>query len=186
MSDKYKAIVPDTAYFITITTVGWIDVFTRLRQKMALIDSLIYCQKNKGLKIYAYCIMSNHLHMLCEAPKGESLYNTVRDFKKFTSKQIIKNIIEYPESRRHWMLSYFKNSCSHLARDQQYKVWQNGYHAEYATSKWFIRQKIYYIHNNPVKARIVERPTDYVFSSAKNYASLAGILDVEVIQLARI
>jgi len=92
--------MPDTAYFITITTVGWIDVFIRLRQKQLLIDSLSYCQKHKGLEIYAYCIMSNHLHLLCKAREGILLFNIMRDFKKFTSKQIIKNIIGYPESRR--------------------------------------------------------------------------------------
>ena len=181
MSTKYKATIPDAAYFITISTVGWIDVFTRLRQKHLLINSLTFCQKNKGLEIFAFCIMSNHLHLLCKAEEGSVLCNIIRDFKKFTSKQIIKNIVEYPESRRYWMLDQFQKACSHLARDQRYKVWQNGYHAEIARSDWFIRQKINYIHNNPVVEQIVEYPTEYVFSSAKNYASLEGVLHVEVL-----
>ena len=64
MSTKYKATELDRAYFITITVVGWIDVFTRLGQKEVLIESLKYCQKHKGLEIYSYCIMPSHLHML--------------------------------------------------------------------------------------------------------------------------
>ena len=183
MSDKYQATQSDTTYFITITTVGWIDVFTRVRQKHMLIDSLLFCQKNKGLVIYAFCIMSNHIHLLCKGKEGSILCDIIRDFKKFTSKQIIKGILDYPESRQEWMLAHFKKACSHLARNQQYKVWQNGYHAEVAYSNWFIRQKINYIHNNPVVAQIVNYPTDYPFSSARNYADMRGLLDIEVIRM---
>jgi len=86
MSTKYKAISTEQAYFITITTVGWIDVFTRLSQKYNVINALQYCQKNKGLEIYAYCIMSNHIHLLCKATNGFLLSDVMRDFKKFTSK----------------------------------------------------------------------------------------------------
>ena len=58
MSTKYKALTTEEAYFITITVVDWIDIFTRLSQKKVIIDSLKYCQQNKGLEIYAYVIMS--------------------------------------------------------------------------------------------------------------------------------
>jgi REP element-mobilizing transposase RayT len=67
MSTKYKAVIPDSGYFVTITIVGWIDIFTRPEQKHAIIESLRYCQKEKGLEIYAYCLMSSHLHMVCSA-----------------------------------------------------------------------------------------------------------------------
>jgi REP element-mobilizing transposase RayT len=66
MSTKYKATTTEDAYFITITVVGWIDIFTRLSQKNVLINALKYCQQNKGLEIYAYCIMSSHIHLLCK------------------------------------------------------------------------------------------------------------------------
>ena len=64
MSTKYKATEIDVAYFITITTVGWIDVFTRLRQKYIIVNALTYCQEHKGLEIYCYCIMSSYIHLL--------------------------------------------------------------------------------------------------------------------------
>ena len=60
MSTKYKAVTTEDCYFITITTVGWVDVFTRLNQKHLMIDALKYCQIHKGLEIYAYCLMSSH------------------------------------------------------------------------------------------------------------------------------
>lgn len=175
--------MPDVAYFVTITTVNWIDVFTRLRQKYVLLNSLAYCQKKKGLEIYAYCIMSSHIHLLCKAGNGNLLSDVIRDFKKHTSKRIIQTILEFPESRREWMLDLFKKACEHLKRDQKYKVWQDGYHAEIATSNWFIKQKVEYIHNNPVAEKLVTLPEDYIFSSARNYSDLENELEVVVLFL---
>ena len=183
MSTKYKATTTEEAYFITITTVGWIDVFTRLNQKNILINALQYCQKKKGLEIYSYCIMSSHIHLLCKGTEGFILSDIIRDFKKFTSKKIVQTIIDEPESRREWMLDYFQKACEHLKKDQTYKVWQNGYHAEHIYSNSFIKQKINYIHNNPVKDKIVTLAEDYYFSSARNYAGLENDLDVVLVHL---
>jgi len=183
MSTKYKATTTEEAYFITITTVGWIDVFTRLNQKEIIIKALNYCQQNKGLEIYSYCLMSSHIHLLCKATNDFILSDVIRDFKKFTSKNIIKTIINEPESRREWLLDYFSKACSHLKRDQQFKVWQNGYHAEHIYSNAFIKQKIEYIHSNPVKDKIVTLPEDYYFSSARNYAGLENDLEIVLLDL---
>ncbi len=183
MSTKYKATLPDVGYFITLTTVGWVDIFTRVKQKYVIIDSLQYCQKSKGLEIYAFCIMPSHVHILCKAVAGNVLSDIMRDFKKFTSKKIIRTIIEHPESRREWLLEYFRKSCEHVKRNQKYKVWQTGYHAEIANSNWFIQQKIKYIHNNPVKDKIVEFPEDYIFSSARNYANLESEINITVLNI---
>lgn len=180
MSTKYKATTTEEAYFITITIVGWIDVFTRLNQKHNIIKSLGYCQTNKGLEIYAYVIMSSHIHLLCKATDGFILSDVIRDFKTSTSKKILQTINDEPESRREWMLDYFKKACAHLKRNQIHKVWQDGYHAELVETNWFIRQKINYIHNNPVKEKIVVLPEDYYFSSARNYAGLDNDLEVSV------
>ena len=89
MSTKYKATTTEDAYFITITTVGWVDVFTRLNQKQIIIQALHYCQVQKGLEIYGYCIMHSHIHLLCKAINGFILSDVMRDFKKHTSKKII-------------------------------------------------------------------------------------------------
>jgi REP element-mobilizing transposase RayT len=183
MSTKYKATTTEEAYFITITTVGWVDIFTRLNQKYVVINALQHCQQNKGLEIYAHCIMSSHIHLLCKATNGFILSDVMRDFKKFTSKKIIQILIEEPESRREWMLGLFKKACAHLKREQEYKVWQDGYHAEIVETNWFIKQKINYIHNNPVKEKIVTLPEDYYFSSARNYASLDNDLEVIILDL---
>jgi REP element-mobilizing transposase RayT len=183
MSTKYKATTTDEAYFITITTVGWVDIFTRVNQKYVIINALQHCQRNKGLEIYAYCIMSSHIHLLCKATNGFILSDVMRDFKKFTSKRIVQTIIDEPESRREWLLAHFQKACEHLKREQHYKVWQDGYHAEIVESNWFIKQKVNYIHNNPVQDKIVTLPEDYYFSSARNYARLENELEIVLLDL---
>ena len=183
MSTKYKTTTTEDAYFITITTVGWIDLFTRLNQKYIITNALRHCKENKGLEIYAYCLMSSHLHLFCKATNRFVLSDVIRDFKKYTSKKIIETIINEPESRRELLLEYFKKTCQHLKREQQYKVWQDGYHAEHIYSNLFIKQNVEYIHNNPVNDKTVAYPEDYYFSSAKNYAGLDSELEVVLLDL---
>ena len=81
------------------------------------------------------------------------------------------------------MLEYFNKSCEHLKRGQKNKVWQDGYHAEIVKTNWFIKQKVNYIHSNPVKDKIVSLPEDYYFSSARNYAGLENDLEIVLLEL---
>ena len=92
-------------YYLTLTVVEWADLFTRPAYKHTIIDSLNYCVANKGLKVYCWCLMSNHLHMIAEASDENHLPDVLRDFKKFTSKALIDAIKKIPESRRDWLLS---------------------------------------------------------------------------------
>ncbi len=183
MSTKFKATEPEGIYFVTLTIAGWIDVFTREEQKNVLIESLEFCQKNNGLEIYAYCIMTNHLHMICKAIGKPELPDIIRDLKKFTSKKIIQIIQEEPESRREWMLGYFEDACKHLKKERKYKVWKDGYHAELLYTRKFLLQKLNYIHHNPVRAGIVEQPEHYLYGSARNYAGLEDKLEVVLIDI---
>ena len=106
MSNKYKFRNPEGVYFISTTTVYWLDVFTRRAYKDIIIDSLNYSKKEKGLIIYAYVIMSNHIHLMIGKSNDDISFSEImRDFKKFTSMNIIKAIKENPgESRREWLL----------------------------------------------------------------------------------
>ena len=102
MSEKYKIWDQEKAYFLTLTVVGWIDVFTKRNHKITIIDSLKYCQKEKGLELFGYCLMPSHLHLLARSEGMFTLSDILRDFKKFTSKALIKQILSEPESRRDW------------------------------------------------------------------------------------
>ncbi|HRZ76725.1 MAG TPA: transposase [Bacteroidales bacterium] len=178
MSDKYKIHTKDGVYFVTLTIVSWIDIFTRPEYKNLIADSLIYCQKNKGLEIYAWCLMSNHLHMICRATGYPTLSDILRDFKKYTAKELISKMEQGTESRKKWMLNEFEFAVRHLNRIENYKVWQDGNHAEEVYSLGFLYQKLEYIHQNPVRQMIVVNPEDYLYSSARNYADLSSMIDV--------
>jgi REP element-mobilizing transposase RayT len=142
MSDKYKMHDPDAAYFVTVTVVDWIDIFTRPKYKHIIIDSLKYCQKNKDLEIYAWCLMSNHLHMVCRGSDDHPQPDILRDFKKYTAVKIIEAIQETPESRRDWMLDRFAFRADQVKRNKNYKLWQDGNHAEQFFTNEFLQTKI--------------------------------------------
>ena len=86
MPTGYQIKEQDKLYFITLQVVEWIDIFSRQKYRDIIIDNLSYCQKNKGLEIYAWVIMSNHIHLLVKSEK-EDLSNILRDFKSYTSKK---------------------------------------------------------------------------------------------------
>ena len=167
--------------FITTTIVDWVDLFTRPVYKHIIIDSLKYCQKEKGLEIYAWVLMSNHLHMITGTKEGFLLSDIMRDFKKFTSKEITKAIEEVNESRRDWMLNRFEFAGNNDNKIKYYKVWQEGYDETTIFLIDFFNQKLNYIHMNPVRAEIVTEPHHYLYSSALNYAGEKGLLDVQFI-----
>ncbi len=168
----------DKAYFITMTVVGWIDVFTRKNHRDEIINALKYCQREKGLIIYAYVIMSNHIHMVVDSQGLFSLKDIIRDFKKFTSKSILRQIQSEPESRREWFIQLFKDAAEESKKHKNYKFWQPGNYAIEVYTEKFVWIKINYIHNNPVKAGLVKSPLDWVYSSASNYQDEESILEV--------
>lgn len=165
-------------YFLTLTVIEWIDIFTRPIYKQVIIESLSYCQKEKGLILYAWCVMSNHIHLIAEAKEGKKLSDILRDFKKHTSKKILQAIKEYPESRRDWILNIFKYAGRYNKKIKHYKFWQNGNEAKEIHSNEFMEQKLEYIHMNPVIAEIVEFPEDYLYSSARDYVGNKGLLEI--------
>ncbi len=168
-------------YFLTMTVVDWVDVFTRPVYKNIITDSLKYCQKHKGLELYAWVLMTNHLHLIAAAQEGKNLSDILRDFKKFTSKAIVKAVQEEPESRREWLMYRFEFNGTWHPKTQEYKFWQDGNEAKELFSYTFCWQKLAYIHDNPVRAGIVEEAEHYLYSSARNYAGKPGLLDVIVI-----
>jgi REP element-mobilizing transposase RayT len=180
--DRYFITDKNGLYFLTFTVVDWIDVFNKPVYKMAVLDSLKYCQSNKGLIVYAWVLMTNHMHIICRANEGYQLSDIVRDFKKFTAKKIIQLIQEEAESRRDWILYRLAYAGKYDKRITTYKFWQESNHAVLLDDNNMMDQRLDYIHDNQVKQMIVDRPEDYIFSSARNYAGLEGLLDVEYIE----
>jgi len=184
MSRKYKIRNQQGIYFVTFTIIRWIDVFIRRQYRDIMIDSLIFCQKNKGLMLYAYCIMSNHIHLIIGTSGKYKLEFIIRDIKKYTAFRIIKTIQNNPsESRREWLLKLFESAGSSNKHNTKFQFWQQHNHPIELSTNEMIDQKLNYIHNNPVKAGIVTIPENYLYSSAINYAGFPEkLLDVILIE----
>ena len=178
--DSYSIFEQHDTYFITCTVVEWVDLFTRPAYKEIIVDALNYCTTNKGLVLNAWVLMTNHLHFIgrCEAPFRMSDF--LRDFKKYTSKKLVKEMIELPESRRDWIMDKFNFIARKTHRAEKYKVWTDDNHAIHLHNINAL-EKLYYIHDNPVKAGIVKYPEDYIYSSACDYNGIEGLVKLELI-----
>ena len=183
---RYKIIDQNGLNFVTFTVVDWLDIFVRKEYKDIVIESLKYCQEHKGLLLYAYVIMTSHIHLIVQTHQDHKLSDTIRDFKKFTGKtlvQVIKN--NRRESRREWLLHRFEwNAKKRKGKDRKYQFWQSDNHPIALYSPRVIWQKINYIHLNPVVEGIVSKREHYIYSSAKNYMEEKDVLiDVRLMDL---
>lgn len=158
--------------------VGWLDVFTRNEYKDLVLESLVFCQKNKGLEIHAWCIMSNHVHLVFRSINDQKPELLIGDLKRFTSQSIVKSIQENSrKSRREFLLDFFKKEAEKSSNVKHYQFWRHDNKPIELWSNKVIQQKIDYVHNNPVEEGLVYKPEDYVYSSAIDYAGLKGLVD---------
>ncbi|WP_282160873.1 REP-associated tyrosine transposase [Ulvibacterium marinum] len=164
------------SYYMTMTVVAWADVFTRKNHKQAIVDSLRYCIDKKGLNVYAYCIMTNHLHLIANCDEPFQLKDTVRDFKRHSARTVLDQILNEPESRRENLVSIFKNAARDSSKSKTFKFWKTGNHAIELYSEKFLWDKINYTHNNPVSENFVSKPEHWLYSSASNYLEEESIL----------
>ncbi len=177
MSRNYKFYNPEDIYFVSFSVVEWLDVFTRMEYKNILLDSLAYCRKEKGMVIYAWCIMTNHIHLVFSSQSDRKPELLLGDFKRFTSKAIVKAIKTNPkESRKAFLLEMFRKAGQKSSNVKQYQFWRHDNKPIELWSNKVISEKINYIHQNPVEAGIVQNPEDYLYSSAKDYLGEQGLL----------
>ncbi|MFA5044851.1 MAG: transposase [Paludibacter sp.] len=126
--------------------------------------------------------MSNHLHAIVGSSSENKVSDIWRDFKKYTSKKIIETIkTEITESRSEWMLNRFEYAGKNDKKIKNYRFWQEGNDAQSIFFNDYFNQKLNYIHQNPIRAEIVNRAEDYRYSSAIDYAGGKGLLDVMVV-----
>jgi putative transposase len=167
-------------HFITLNVVDWVDVFIRPVYKQIIVHSLNHFSENKGLNIYAWCLMTNHLHMIVSAGEGHSLPDIKKELKRFTTQKILEDISVEPPKRLKWMMERFENFTSTLGLIKKFQLWQT------CTNPIFINQhkpeqlieQIEYIHENPVRDRIVTTAEDYLYSSARDYAGMKGLVNI--------
>lgn len=169
MSRSYR-IFTDTnyAYFVTWTLVDWLHLFDKEPYRKIILDSLNYLRAEKKTQLNAFVIMSSHVHAVLWPETGINLSDVTRDFKRFTSRRISK---EAEKQNAVEILAVFEKARNaNRAQDvSKYQVWQEGSHPEAIFTEKFARQKIDYIHMNPVKAGMVETPEQWLYSSARAY-----------------
>lgn len=149
--NRYLITEPDKPHFFTCTVVEWLPVFTRPQAVAILFDSWAYLRANEEFRLYGYVVMENHIHFIdhLRQQRTELLLDQLR-FTKRTHKS-----------------------------DREYQFWQEGFHAELILSEKMMRQKLEYIHNNPVKRGYVERAEHWRYSSARNYCGQESLIEID-------
>lgn len=182
MSRNYKFRDQQKLYFVSFATVNWIDVFIRRQYKDIFVDSLQYCQKNKGLELYAWCIMTSHVHLII-GTTGQKMEDIMRDLKRHTAKAILKAISDNPqESRKAWMLWMFGRAGERNSNNDKFQFWQQHNNPIELYNNDVMQQKLDYVHANPVDAGFVNEPWEYLYSSAKDYGGGKGLIDILFIE----
>ena len=160
--DSYQFIDGVYVYFVTFTIVDWLPVFINPEPIDILINSLRYCISEKSLRVHAYVIMPNHLHLIVSDQDfdNDRLHKALTEFRKFTG----SNLANYIDNHLTDSLSaIIRNTASN---DRSRQVWQPGWHAEALESEKFLAQKTNYIHDNPVRKGFVHSAQDWLHSSA--------------------
>ncbi|HRP32493.1 MAG TPA: transposase [Agriterribacter sp.] len=180
MSSKFKSGDDALPHFVTFTVIGWIDVFSREMYKEIFVDSLRYCTEQKGLKLHAWVIMTNHCHLIIST-ENNRIMDLVRDIKKYTSKKIIQAIEENEqESRKEWMLNLFSFAGRSNTNNKDFQFWKQDYHPIELNTPELLDQRMKYLHENPVRSGLVWEPWFFKHSSATDYyTNEKGLIKIE-------
>ncbi|MDD5170830.1 MAG: hypothetical protein PHN75_18590 [Syntrophales bacterium] len=170
---RYVITEPDKPHFLTCTVMEWLPVFSRPEAVNILLESWRHQRENDGLRLYGYVIMENHLHFIAQA---ERLDKCLSSFKAFTARKII-GLLE--EERLEHLLTRLRFSRRASKTDRDYQFWQEGSHAERVFSEVMMREKLEYIHANPIKRGYVDRPEQWRYSSARSSAGEVGLIPID-------
>ena len=183
MVTRYRFGDSQYPHFITFAVINWIDALSRPAYKDILINSLKYCQQEKGFIINGWVIMSNHVHLIARSKPDIELADTIRDLKKFTSKKIEEAIRQNIfESRRDWMLWMFKRAGERNINNKNFQFWQQDNHPIELYGYETLKQKLNYLHENSIRAGIVYESWHYKYSSAIDYCTdMNGMLELELV-----
>jgi REP element-mobilizing transposase RayT len=149
----------------------------RNEYKDILLKSRQYCIEQKGMELYAWCIMTSHVHMIIGS-HGESLSGIMR---RHTSEKLRLAIQQHPaESRREWMLKMMKEAGQANSNNRGFQLWRQDNHPIQLSNPLITQQKLNYIHQNPVVAGFVDKPEEYLYSSARDYYDIKGMIAISL------
>jgi len=170
---RYKIYEPTHPHFITCTILHWIPIFTRTQTTDIIFNSLKYLQQSDNLKLYAYVILENHLHLIVSS---DDIAKSMQKFKAHTAKEILKLLQENNVKTILDQLAFYKKAHK---KETTYQLWQEGIAPKLIQGEKMMIDRIKYIHNNPVKRGYVDEANHWRYSSARDYDGVRGLLDVE-------
>jgi len=163
MRSRYRFTEDEGIYFVTCTVIHWLPAFTRREDFELLLAPLAHYRRTRAIKLYAYVLMDNHLHLVIE---GKDVSRTMKAFKSYTAKRILA---QAEQSGREWLLNQFAFYKKRHKQSSDYQVWQEGVHPQLVQTDAMFEQKVSYIHENPVRRGWVDLPEQWRYSSARNY-----------------
>jgi REP element-mobilizing transposase RayT len=169
---RYRFGEPQYPRFLTCTIVGWLPVFTRPESVQIVFDSLRFLHDNDRMSILGYVVLENHLHMIAVS---DNLPKEVGDFKSYTARRIIDLLIE---NKAETILRQLRFEKAKHKTDREHQLWQEGSHPLQLENAGMARQKLEYMHYNPVKRGYVDTPEHWRYSSARNYMGLPALATV--------
>jgi len=170
---RYKIYEPTHPHFITCTVLHWIPLFTNQQSVQIILDSLRYLQQSDNLKIYAYVILENHLHLVASS---DNIAKSMKKFKSFTAKELLELLQKQNITTILDQLAFYKKAHK---QETTYQVWQEGIQPKLIQSEQMMRDKISYIHNNPIKRGYVDEAKHWRYSSARDYDGANGLIEIE-------
>ena len=167
-------------YFLTFNTVDCVDIFIRPVYKQIVVHSLNYFIEHKGLNVYAWCLMTNHLHLLAQAKENCVIADIEKEYRLFTTKKIVEDIDTEPAVRKKWLIEHFEIFGNVFGRLKKFNVWQTCSNPVFIdlNKREMLIEHIEHIHDNPVRDRIVDSAPDYLYSSARDYAGMKGLVRI--------
>jgi len=157
---------PKGLYFVTLTVVGGIDVFTRHEYCDLLVENINFFIDHKRLRVYEYAILPSLLHMVADVEQG-NLPKVLRDLKSYSAKHILRAIAEHPEeNRKEWLLRLFQFFANRYQRDSEHHFWQFGNQPVDMEKLLKREKKIPSSLDNLMKTKLIDNPEHYIYCSA--------------------
>ncbi len=169
---RYRILHDQYPHYMTATINNWLPLFTRPETMNIVLNSWRFLQQQCGFELFGYVILENHLHLIA---RSENLGKDMQRFKSYTAKEILTFLQIRKATRLLRQLAFFKRPHK---TDSTYQVWEEGNHPQLIESAAVLRQKLDYIHQNPVKRGYVDLAEHWRYSSARNYAGGEGLIEV--------
>jgi REP element-mobilizing transposase RayT len=148
---RYKIYEPTHPHFVTCTILHWLAIFTRQESVDIILNSLKFLQKQDNLRLHAYVILENHMHMVL---RSDDLRKSMESFKKFTAREILNLLRRENATTILDQLAFYKKAHR---KEKSFQVWEEGYQPKLIQSEAILKMKIDYIHYNPVKRRYIDK-----------------------------